>query len=79
MFINLDDVREIISNKACGRKYKVKYQTENQSLWIVGTLLNYNSGNLDLITDDNYVIHIPYSGLRWLLPLKDDNKSITEE
>lgn len=66
--MNLDDLRERISNKACGKRYKVEYRLDGQSFWITGTLINYENGNLDLITDADYVIHIPYSDLRWLLP-----------
>ena len=41
---------------------------------IVGTLLNYNSGNLDLYNEENgELYHIPFSGLKWLLPVKDKN------
>ena len=64
----LNDLRNKINDKACGKRYRVKYRLDGQSFWITGTLINYNSGNLDLITDADYVIHIPYSDLRWLLP-----------
>jgi len=69
------DLSERISNKACGKRYKVECRIENQPFWITGILINYNSGNLDLLTDDDCVIHIPYSGLRWLLPA---NKTATK-
>lgn len=63
-----NDLRNRINDKACGKRYRVRYQLDGQSFWITGTLINYESGNLDLITDTDYVIHIPYSSLRWLLP-----------
>lgn len=70
--MSLNDLRNKINDKACGKRYRVKYRLEGdgQSFWITGTLINYESGNLDLITDADYVIHIPYSGLRWLLPVE---------
>lgn len=66
--MSLNDLRNKINDKACEKRYRVKYRLDGQSFWITGTLINYESGNLDLITDADYVIHIPYSGLRWLLP-----------
>ena len=62
--------------KALNKKYKVTFEVykgceEN----IVGTLLNYNSGNLDLYNEEKCELyHIPFSGLKWLLPVKDKNK-----
>lgn len=60
--------------KVCGKKYDVGYKIDkcHPVKWIRGTLMNYNSGNLDLETDNGYVIHIPYEGLKWLLPAKKD-------
>lgn len=61
---------------ALNKKYKVTFEVykgceEN----IVGTLLNYNSGNLDLYNEEKgELYHIPFSGLKWLLPVKDKNK-----
>ena len=40
----------------------------------VGRLLNYNGGNVVLLNEDkNELYHIPYSGLKWMLPVKDKN------
>lgn len=64
---------------ALNKKYKVTFEVykgceEN----IVGTLLNYNSGNLDLYNEEKgELYHIPFSGLKWLLPVKDKNKIIS--
>lgn len=62
-------------SNALNKKYKVIFEVykgceEN----IVGILLNYNSGNIDLYNEDKGgLYHIPFSGLKWLLPVKDKN------
>lgn len=66
-------------SNALNKKYKVTFEVykgceEN----IVGILLNYNSGNLDLYNEEKgELYHIPFSGLKWLLPVKDKNKTIS--
>ena len=63
-------------SNALNKTYKVAFEVykgceEN----IVGILLNYNSGNIDLYNEDKgELYHIPFSGLKWLLPVKDKNK-----
>ena len=63
-------------SNALNKTYKVAFEVykgceEN----IVGILLNYNSGNIDLYNEDKgELYHIPFSGLKWLLPAKDKNK-----
>ena len=60
---------------ALNKKYEVTfefYKWYEES--IVGILLNYNSGNLDLYDEEKgELYHIPFSGLKWLLPIKDKN------
>lgn len=60
---------------ALNKKYKVTFEVyKGYEESIVGTLLNYNSGNLDLYNEENgELYHIPFSGLKWLLPVKDKN------
>lgn len=60
--------------KVCGKKYNVGFEIDeyHSIQWVRGTLMNYKSGNLDIETDDGYVVHIPYSGLKWLLPAKQE-------
>ena len=39
---------------------------------VTGRLLNYNGGNVVLLNEDkNELYHIPFSGLKWLLPVKE--------
>ena len=58
------------NEEVCGKKYKVAFQIDRDCSirWASGTLMNFNCGNVDIKTDDGYVIHIPYNGLKWLLP-----------
>ena len=60
--------------RVCGKKYNIAFKiNEFHSVeWLKGILMNYNNGNLDIETDDGYVVHIPYEGLRWLLPSKKE-------
>ena len=64
---------------ALNKKYKVTFEVyKGYEESIVGILLNYNSGNLDLYNEEKgELYHIPYSGLKWLLPVK--NKSTKEK
>lgn len=60
---------------ALNKKYKVTFEVyKGHEESIVGILLNYNSGNLDLYNEEKgELYHIPFSGLKWLLPVKDKN------
>ena len=57
----------------CGKNYNVCYEIEKGrgERWVNGELINYNSGNIILYNHDEQVIyHIPYKGIRWMLPGK---------
>lgn len=58
---------------AMNKKYKVIFEVyKGCEQSIVGILLNYNSGNLDLYNEEKgELYHISFSGLKWLLPVKD--------
>ena len=60
---------------ALNKKYKVTFEVyKGCEESIVGILLNYNSGNLDLYNEEkDELYHIPFSGLKWLLPIKNKN------
>lgn len=60
---------------ALDKKYKVIFEVyKGCQQSIVGILLNYNSGNLDLYNEEKgELYHISFSGLKWLLPVKDKN------
>lgn len=60
---------------ALNKKYEVTFEFyKGYEESIVGILLNYNSGNLDLYDEEKgELYHIPFSGLKWLLPIKDKN------
>lgn len=60
---------------ALNKKYKVIFEVyKGYEESIAGILLNYNSGNLDLYNEEKgELYHIPFSGLKWLLPVKDKN------
>lgn len=64
---------------ALNKKYKVIFEVyKGYEESIVGILLNYNSGNLDLYSEEKgELYHIPYSGVKWLLPVKNKNKTIS--
>ena len=60
---------------ALDKNYKVVYEIgkgmEGQA---IGRLLNYNGGNVVLLNEDkNELYHIPFSGIKWLLPVKNKN------
>ena len=60
---------------ALNKKYKVTFEVyKGCEESIVGILLNYNSGNLDLYNEEKgELYHIPFSGLKWLFPIKNKN------
>lgn len=60
---------------ALNKKYKVIFEVyKGCEESIAGILLNYNSGNLDLYNEEKgELYHIPFSGLKYLLPVKDKN------
>lgn len=64
---------------ALNKKYKIVFEVyKGYEESIVGILLNYNSGNLDLYNEEKgELYHIPYSGVKWLLPVKNKNKTIS--
>ena len=57
---------------ALNKKYRVIFEVyKGCEESIVGILLNYNSGNLDLYNEGKCELyHIPYSGLKWMFPVK---------
>ena len=57
---------------ALNKKYRVIFEIyKGCEESIVGILLNYNSGNLDLYNEEkDELYHIPFSGLKWLLPIR---------
>lgn len=56
---------------ALNKKYKVCYETEKGEQWVRARLVNYYWGNVVLYDDnENEIYHIPYSGLKWILPCK---------
>ena len=61
--------------RVCGKKYSVAFKIDEHHPveWLKGILLNYECGDADIETDDGYVVHIPCSGLKWLLPVKKKN------
>lgn len=67
---NKDD--EDIFEKITGKNYNVCYSVEKgYEQWVKGKLINYNSGNIDLYdTKKEAMYHIPYSGVRWMIPIK---------
>ena len=68
------DIFQAISNK----NYDVCYKVEKgcSERWVHGELINYNSGNVTLYNHDKQVIyHIPYEGIKWLLPRESKSKS----
>lgn len=67
------DIFQAILNK----NYDVCYEIEKGcgERWANGELVNYNSGNVILYNHDRQVIyHIPYKGIKWLLPCKSKLK-----
>lgn len=68
-------IKDYPFKNALNKKYKVTFEVyKGYEESIVGILLNYNSGNLDLYDEEKgELYHIPYSGLKWLLPVKNKN------
>lgn len=68
-------IKDYPFKNALNKKYKVTFEVyKGYEESIVGTLLNYNSGNLDLYNEEKgELYHIPFLGLKWLLPVKDKN------
>jgi hypothetical protein len=60
---------------ALNKKYEVIFEVyKGYEESIVGILLNYNSGNLGLYNEEKgELYHIPFSGIKWLLPVKNKN------
>lgn len=60
--------------KVCGKRYRIGFKIDEYHpiKWVSGILMGYKNGNLDIETDNGYVVHIPYSGLEWLLPAKQN-------
>lgn len=60
---------------ALNKNYKIVYEIEKDiERHVTGRLLNYNGGNVVLLNEDkNELYHIPFSGLKWLLPAKEKN------
>ena len=67
-------VKSDFHERVFGKKYNIAFKIDeyHSGEWLKGILINYNNGNLDIETDDGYVVHIPYEGLRWLLPSKKE-------
>ena len=68
-------IKDYPFKNALDKKYKVTFEVyKGYEESIVGILLNYNSGNLDLYNEEKgELYHIPFSGLKWLLPVKEKN------
>lgn len=58
---------------ALNKNYKIVYEIEKGiERHVTGRLLSYNGGNVVLLNEDkNELYHIPSSGLKWLLPVKE--------
>ena len=70
-----------IFQEILGKNYDVCYEIEKDcgERWANGELINYNSGNIVLYNHDKQVIyHIPYKGIRWMLPGKKSS-SLAEQ
>ena len=65
---------------ALGKKYNVCYETEKGlERWIKVRLMDYYWGNVILYDDNkNEIYHIPYSGLKWILPVKEKEVMVTK-
>lgn len=65
---------------ALGKKYNVCYETEKGlERWIKARLMDYYWGNVILYDDNkNEIYHIPYSGLKWILPVKEKEVMVTK-
>ena len=57
---------------ALNKKYIIIYDVERGAeKRVTGELLNYNGGNIVLLdVDRNELYHIPFSGIKWMLPMK---------
>lgn len=69
-----DHTTHDFNKKVCGKRYTIGFKIDKYYpiKWVSGILMNYKNGNLDIETDNGYVVHIPYSGLKWLLPAKQN-------
>ena len=58
---------------ALNKNYRVCYEVERTyEVWVSGKLINYNGGNIILYDEKkNNLYHIPYKGIKWLLPLEN--------
>ena len=68
----MTDLNDVFG-KVLDKNYKVCYEIEKGcgEYWVTGELINYNSGNVIIYNSDKEVIyHIPYKGIKWLLPIK---------
>lgn len=66
-----------------GQEYNVGYEINRGDgiTWITGELVNYNYGNIIILNhDEKLIYHIPYKGVKWLLPRKNkkNDKNLTE-
>lgn len=58
------------SNYVCGKFYSVIYKKLNQEISTVGMLINYASGNIDLLSIDG-IYHINYNDIVFMGPVKN--------
>ena len=79
--LEFEEVRKVediyIFQAILNKNYDVCYEIEKGcgERWANGELVNYNSGNVILYNNDKQVIyHIPYKGIKWLLPCKSKSK-----
>ena len=59
-----------LSNYVCNKFYSVLYKKYDQEVSTVGILLNYASGNIDLLSVDG-IYHIRYSDIMFMGPIKN--------
>lgn len=68
-----------ISNYITNDKlYKVYYNRDGNDSCVIGLLLNYNSGTIDLLAEDG-VWHISYSDITFMRPMTFKSGSFSQE
>ena len=67
-----------VTDYICDKFYSVIYKNDYTEGKVIGLMLNYNGGNIDLLSE-NGVYHISYNDIVFMKPIDIPVKNLSEE
>lgn len=67
-----------LRDKICDRYYFVEYRHVDIEEIVTGLLLNYNSGTIDILSE-NGIYHIDYRDILFMKPIKEKGRVLHED